>query len=392
MDERQQQQIREYAKNRLGENYDKIDMLSIIDSSLTYKENKRLVQAEIIKFKAHHMQERELIDPNLRTRNLVVKFEHQVDEAVKAEMDKQVQEAKEKETVALQAIKSGGSEEAQQVLQQHFGMIKDLATTVASSNLSMCLIYGKGGFSKSYSTLEALNSMGKQPNKDYFVVTGHVTNLSFFKILYEHKEKDQILVLDDISLSTLKQPLFSAMLKSAGWSASGTRTIQWHSTSKLLEQESIPSSFIYEGKIIILANSLPESEEFEAVKTRALCREISLKYEEIKKVFYALCKLHYAGLSDEEKIEVCDFLFSELSAFHDNLQLRLLIQSLEIRRTQGARWKEIVKHLINLSPEARALKEAVNFSTERETQAHRYWELTGQSRSTFFRKIRSYDF
>ena len=351
-----------------------------LDFSLNYAENFKLFL--------------ELVAP-LISQHKVLEFQELKELSVRAYDSKalslELAESRRIESEALKTVQEGGDAEAKQVLNQLLGSARTLTRLLTdSTEFHGLILYGSAGLGKSFSVISALNEASKLPEQDYVVFTGHLTNLAVFRALY--RNRDKIVFFDDISANSIKDKLFLAILKAASYSVSGERIVQWNSTSKILEKEGIPQSFAFKGKLIIAANSVPEQDaDFRALASRCLIREVSVSFREVQRLFYALARNPFKQLTEPERKEAVDYLFDSLRASEatDNLQLRLLMQLLELRAIRPESWRDDAKLLIRENPVKRALLDAIASSVVRGEQAQSFYLSTGLSRATFFRMLRS---
>jgi DNA replication protein DnaC len=59
------------------------------------------------------------------------------------------------------------------------------------------ILVGPPGLGKSYIVLKSLAEAGRESERDYYTINGHITPAKLFAMLYLFRAKGQILVLDD---------------------------------------------------------------------------------------------------------------------------------------------------------------------------------------------------
>ena len=355
---------------------DVLDVSALVDSSLTYGESLKLFLEHL----APLVPQNRLMDFQAIQSARIAAYDA---EGVKLELE----ETRKVEAEAIKGIQSAGDAETRARIAASFEPIKLLVKTMAESpDVHACFFYGETGLGKTHAVLEALAERGLEPNQDYLVFAGRVSNLAFYKILYEQRSK-KILVFDDVAgMRGFRDDLFMALLKAAMFSVGGARKLNWNTRASILEKEGVPSEFIFDSKVIFLTNSIPESIDFSSVLSRAFAKEVSFSSLQIKELFYALAKSKETA--PEQGREVVDFLFEHagLSEFSECLNLRFLMQALSVRKS-SASWQRVLLETMRISPRRLALKQAVESSPIRAEQAHKYVELTGASGRTFFREL-----
>ena len=175
---------------------------------------------------------------------------------------------------------------------------------------SGAVIHGSAGVGKSMRVLRKLSAEGV----DYAYFNTYSTPLSLVEAFFRNNGK--VIVIDDVN-NLLKEPKAVAILKAATFSAAGERIITYQSTSKVLEERGIPSSFIFRGKVIIILNEIPATlrETFQALMSRMYSHEVVLTLEEksrlISEVFRT--KEDLFGLGYPERDNIIQFMCKAVS-------------------------------------------------------------------------------
>lgn len=116
------------------------------------------------------------------------------------------------------------------------------------------------------------------------LVKSHLTPFELYKLLYNMKEKNCVIVFDDVD-AIFKNPDCFRLLKAA-LDTGDKKQVDWRSSSALLAQEDIPKSFNYEGSIIAITNmplqqiadtgGSESSEHLRALLTRVFLMDLKL--------------------------------------------------------------------------------------------------------------------
>jgi hypothetical protein len=111
---------------------------------------------------------------------------------------------------------------------------------------------GAPGIGKSHTAESKLEARAQKKGNKYTIQKGFITPVMLYVMLYEHRQKGQIVVLDDAdsvfahedALNIIKGALDSGKF----------RKISWMSDSSLLREKDIPNTFNFEGALIFLTN------------------------------------------------------------------------------------------------------------------------------------------
>lgn len=219
--------------------------------------------------------------------------------------------------------------------------------------------------SKTFNTLKFLNE-----NKiDYTYINSYSTPLSFYSLLYENATK-KVIVFDDVS--SVSNPLIISLLKSACWSLNNKRIVSYYSTSKILEQRELPSSFEFDANVILIFNH--EYSGYEAVINRGIKIDFNFSYEEKLKIFEELKK----EASIEE--DILEYVKNNCNSSTSNLSIRSLVILSDLRRGKYD-FKLFAKEILKNDEEIEMLI-SLNYKE---------WKLkTGGSISKYYRRKRKY--
>lgn len=207
-----------------------------------------------------------------------------------------------------------GSEKKADNVMKKIKLIGMNVEIILSSRISSLIIEGPEGIGKTFNVLRSLGKLGLKPYKDYVYFNGHSTPLSFYTTLFENKSKN-VIVLDDIDtlfINGVGKQLFKGALDNV----TGIRVLRWSSSRR---PKCLPESFVFDAKLIIVANKLPTDADFKAVRDRGIYLYYDLTYEErlclFKKLIENNSLIDGMALSKKEKRECFNFLQSETNEF-----------------------------------------------------------------------------
>ena len=260
-------------------------------------------------------------------------------------------------------------------LEKHYKDLYDMVEVlVKSKNIHGLIVYGSAGLGKTFNVIYKLEKMKEEGhNIEYELITGHITALQLYQLLYQNKEK--IVVIDDIA-DIFKDDTAKGILLSALWGVNNKRIIRYYSTSSKLKA---PSLFEFKGKIIFITNEL---KGFKALKSRCFKFNLEFDNDTILKIMYELAK------KKNVDFEVVDFIKEEVDKNKSiKLNLRIFEQAKEFWM-HSKDWKRLLRLelLLNYNKGYRIVSELVarDDLTEKE-KVRVFMEETGLSRATYFR-------
>ena len=182
----------------------------------------------------------------------------------------------------------------------------------------------------------SLISHDLKEGEDYAVLRSHTTPLMLYIWLYLMRDEDKFIVLDDCD-GIITQETGLNLLKAA--TDNSFRQVGWASSNEIFNpvtKESIPSSFEFNGRVIITTNIRPVvgksrlANHMDAIRSRAAAFSFNLNNtdEQLAQIFYMILEKNYLASSDEsnisstEKIDLLRFLVKNLKVAR-RLDLRL---------------------------------------------------------------------
>jgi len=256
---------------------------------------------------------------------------------------------------------------------QHF--IKVLNKGLANG----LILYGRGGIGKSRLVLSYL----KAEKLNFVYNNSYTTPLSFAKFLYDNRE-DKIIVLDDIE-GILKNKIIMSMLKSA-LDTKDKRLVYYNSTSNTAK-ELIPSPFLFNSRIIILINSIPDNTEIESLFSRLIVKEVELSYSQIINMAKKIITCNHTELNEKDINEIVEFLKDNTTQATQEFNFRTIDKVVGFYKYNKDKWKLLAYEILENDEELEIIRRLMTeYSDNVMKQFINYQKLTGKSRATFFRK------
>lgn len=256
--------------------------------------------------------------------------------------------AKQNEQVLTKAVESRFS------INERFGFVSDMVTMLAKGDQASVVVSGPGGLGKSYTVTESLVKSGLQDistldelpigftingGKSFRVIKGYSTPKGLYRTLYENK--DGVVVFDDCD-SVLKDPVSLNLLKAA-LDSYDRRIISWRADMK---DDELPTSFEFKGRVVFISN-LPSEALDQAIISRSLAVDLTMTAEQkVDRMRYLLDQPGFMpDYSKQYKVDAIDLIGGLVDKVKD-LSLRTLIQVVKIRKSAGAKWKDLAEYAI----------------------------------------------
>jgi len=256
--------------------------------------------------------------------------------------------AKANETVMAKAVESRFS------INQRFEFVGDMVLMLANGDQASVVVSGPGGLGKSHTVVAALEASGLSDvtvldefevgsvldtAKSYRVIKGYSTPKGLYRTLYENK--DGVVVFDDCD-SVLKDPVSLNLLKAA-LDSYDRRIISWRAD---MRDEELPQSFEFKGRVIFISN-LPSEALDQAIISRSMAVDLSMTAEQkIQRMQFLLDQPdfmpEYAKSLKQDALDLINSLRDSVK----ELSLRTLIQVTKIRKSAGAKWKDLAEYTI----------------------------------------------
>lgn len=138
-----------------------------------------------------------------------------------------------------------------------FNMFDDLVVAVAEGIITGLIVSGPPGVGKSYGAIQTLEKIniprvlaGLSPN--YIVITGAVSHIGLYQILYNNCKEGQVIIFDDCDCIWSDEPSLNSA--KTVLDTGGRRHLSWNTETSILERAGVPDSFDFEGSVIFLTN------------------------------------------------------------------------------------------------------------------------------------------
>lgn len=138
-------------------------------------------------------------------------------------------------------------------IKEKFEALEELVTMCTKGHIRSLIVSGPAGLSKSYTVEQGL-AQWKNPEKVYKIVKGYARAPWLYRLLYQHREENSVLVLDDAD--SVFDDMTGINLLKAATDTTEQRFLSYLTENPLLDEdgEEIPTSFEFKGTVIFITN------------------------------------------------------------------------------------------------------------------------------------------
>jgi hypothetical protein len=360
----------EKMAKKYGVDIKTIDIQALWDSKLSAKENYNNIKTFILSLSDNVNKKLEEKYDKDYVEYYNIKATEREEEYYKKEFEKRIEE-----------IKNNNIVELSEYYKDYF---RHIETFLENKICNGFLCVGERGIGKTFNLIIKL----KEKGINFRILKGHISALSFYRYLYENREK-QYIIIDDIAKLINDKDIISLLLGALDYNS---KLVCWTSSSPLTSD--LPREFVFNSKIFILANEFDNNNEFlRALKDRCVFYELKFTKEQIIEMLYIMAKKRNYNL------EIVDFI-KELTERHiiENLSLRLLDKIYPYYQMEN--WKKLVKQIIEIDELKDFVYQLIKSGKLVKEQVEEFKEKTGLSKTTYFyikakilgRKVEGYNY
>ena len=254
-------------------------------------------------------------------------------------------------------------------------------TLIDGKDIHALVLIGEAGLGKSFQTYQNLVGFGLKPEKDFVILKNTATDAGLYEYLWQHNGK--IIVLDDMMAFFQNDAIRGMLMSALAPEGNGKRYISRQNMKVIRHSENgfeIPKRFEFTGKMIFLANYMPEDEAwFKPFYNRCIPYKFDLNFDEKVRYFREI------GQKREVPKAVMDFVFANVDDTFDNFSFRTIQMVNQFYQTNKEGWQLMGKSILRYNPEVKLVKELLKSGLSTDSQIARFKAETGKSRATFFR-------
>ena len=258
--------------------------------------------------------------------------------------------------VPVKPVRVESVAEIESKLKDRFEALEVMTDATGKGVNRALIVSGPAGLGKSY-TVETKMAELESKGKNITYIKGYVRPLALYKLLYEARFPNSILVFDD-SDSVFHDDVSMNLLKGA-CDSTDRRVLHW--LSKSIEKEadedgeSIPEKFEFEDSIIfitnydfdaLIASGNKLAPHFEALVSRSLYLDLAMKTKmdyivRIKQVVRG-GMLRKRGFSVSEETLILEFIVNNMEQLRE-LSLRMVVKLSNLYRMDKNNWQKFAK-------------------------------------------------
>jgi predicted AAA+ superfamily ATPase len=273
-------------------------------------------------------------------------------EAVRVKIENQDQ-VTEVEDVKLGKKVVETDEQGMDRIKERFEILEEMTNATLDGIVRGMVVTGPPGVGKTYGVEQVLEKdglfdmMADRPMRHTFV-KGAMSALGLYSKLYEYKDSNNILVLDDCDTILFNEDALNIL--KAALDSCKRRKISWNTDSHLLRREGVPSTFEFNGSVIFITNlkfdnmrSTKIRDHLEAILSRCHYLDLTLdttrdKLLRIKQIAREGGLFDTKGLTKVQEQEIIDFMYENKNKLRE-ISLRMAQKIADLRNMDSNRWK-----------------------------------------------------
>lgn len=237
-------------------------------------------------------------------------------------------------------------EQIEERIRTRFQVFETLVDDVIEGSIRGLIVSGPPGMGKSFPVEQKLKEVEMSR-----VIKGHASAKGLYELLYQYSEEGSIVVIDDADSIFADEKALN-LLKSA-LDTTEERVLSWAISEERLGEDSVPTSFVFEGSIIFITNLDFDAmiakgnriaKHLEAIISRTHYIDLMMKSTKdclvrIKQVVRDTKMLNY--LNSIERKEVVQFIEDNMLKLRE-LSLRTALKVGSLRKS-NTNWQEVAK-------------------------------------------------
>jgi hypothetical protein len=257
-----------------------------------------------------------------------------------------------------------------------YKLLNDSLDAISKDVFNLLVCSGDYGMGKSY----RINEYIKNKNIDYTYIQSYATPLSFYKILYENRDK-KLIIFDDVN--SIDNKIIIGILKSACWSVlNGKRIVEYHTTDQIMEKKGLPNSFELKANIVLIFND--KYEGYSPIINRGVCINFDFTFKEKIDIFKSLIR---SPNSNENELdgEIVTFVEKSCSVGTKNLSVRSLVILSRLKKG-GFDWKTFATEILGLDENKNLIEKLLKKHNKIKDAMEEWCSITGRKERTFYLK------
>lgn len=237
-------------------------------------------------------------------------------------------------------------------IRRNFQIMTKLTEYVVRGTVRSMIISGAPGIGKSYNLETRLNRAQDRGEINKFtILKGKISAIALFAQLFEHKDRGDVLVLDDIDIVFQDETSLN-LLKSA-LDTGDLRKLVWLTASTWLDENGIDQEFNFEGACVFITNMDFDrmidkgsllAPHFKALLSRSIYLNLGIHTNQeilirVKQVIEETTMLDIHGIDATQKKLMMDWLEDNFTNLRE-LSLRTILKLASFMKGDPTEWQE----------------------------------------------------
>jgi broad-specificity NMP kinase len=252
---------------------------------------------------------------------------------------------------SMEPIQMESDDQIAERIQERFECLEELARATITGESRALIVSGPPGLGKSYTVESVLSSKSAD---DYRIVKGFVRATGLYRLLYEMRHSNCVLVFDDCDSIFFENDTLN--LLKAACDTTERRRIHWGAETRMRDdsEDILPTSFDFEGAVVFITNHDFDkmiahehklSEHVAAMVSRAHYIDLTLK---TKRDFVIRIKqvINQGMLHDRLSTQQINDCMAFIENHKNNLRelsLRMAIKIATLMKTYPHTWERIAR-------------------------------------------------
>lgn len=269
--------------------------------------------------------------------------------------DYTITDVMDKSTTTVNAFINPEMQELNRRIKLRFDIMDKLTEFTIQGHVRAMIISGAAGIGKSYNLETRLNkAIDNAEINQFTILKGKISAIALFQQLFNHREKGDILVLDDIDV--IFQDETSLNLLKAALDTGERRHLVWLTASAWLEEQGVDQEFDFEGACIFITNldfdrmierGTNLAPHFSALISRSTYLDLGIHTNKeilvrIKQVVNDTTMLDVHGIDDVKKVLMMNWMDANYENLRE-LSLRTILKLASFMKGDPAGWQDIAE-------------------------------------------------
>jgi hypothetical protein len=241
------------------------------------------------------------------------------------------------------------------LISRRFDIMSQLTDMIVGGDVRSLIISGAAGIGKSYNLEKRLNqAIDNQEINQFTILKGKISAIALFAQLFEHRNKGDILVLDDIDV--IFQDETSLNLLKGALDTGDVRHLVWLTASEWLAEQGVDQAFDFEGACVFITNldfdrmmerGTNLAEHFKALISRSIYLDLGIHTNKeiltrIKQVVNHTTMLDVHGIDGVQKGLMMEWLEDNYENLRE-LSLRTILKLSAFMKGDAQGWQDIAE-------------------------------------------------